>query len=85
MIENIINDGFLTSARLNLERISDGAVKYSVIEQSEVFEVAGICQYFNGQYREAMVNLELSIKGQYESLKPQRQLCYIKILVPYTL
>lgn len=76
-----INDDLISSARLKLNRVTENISKYTVFEQSEAFEVAGICQYFNGQFREAMVNLDISIKKPYENIKPPRQVCYIKILV----
>lgn len=78
---NVIPEDLLVKSQITLSRIKEAANKYSIVEQSEAYEIMGICQYFNGQYRDAMANLEMSIKGSYEGVKPPKQLCYIKILV----
>jgi len=78
---DMIPEDLLVKSQITLSRIKENTKKYSVVEQSEAYEIMGICQYFNGQYRDAMLNLETSIKGQFEAIKPPRQLCYIQILV----
>lgn len=77
----IIPEDFISRSQMHLNRIKENSHKYSLIEQAEVYEMVGICQYFNGQFREALTNLDMSLRGQYEALKPMRQVCYIKLLV----
>ena len=55
--------------------------KYTPIERSEALESLGVSQYFNGDYSEAVVNLEAAIGPRFLKLKSKKRITLIKSLV----
>jgi len=55
--------------------------KYTNIERSDAFESLGIAQFYNGNYGEAISNLEAAIAPRYIKVKSKRRVAVIKTLV----
>ena len=55
--------------------------RFTNIERSDAFESLGIAQFYNGNYAEAISNLEASIAPRYIKVKSKRRVAVIKTLV----
>ena len=64
-----------------LDEIQSNPSAYSEIETSEAYETLGKAQYYNGYYSKAFGNLEQAISGNYQSLRPDKSVATIKLLV----
>lgn len=60
-----------------------GRKEYTNIERSEALESLGIVQFYNGDYAEAISNLEASIAPRYIKLKAKKRVAMVKTLVRY--
>ncbi len=64
-----------------LKKITRRKKKYTDVEVSEAYESLGIAQFYHGDLKEAVINLELSIDPRYIELKPERSVIYVKIML----
>jgi hypothetical protein len=55
--------------------------RFTNIERSEALESLGVAQFYNGDYADAVVNLEGAIAPRYVKLKSKKRLIMIKSLV----
>lgn len=55
--------------------------EYTNIERSEALETLGIAQFYNGDYADAVTNLEKSISPRYIKLKSKKRVMVVKSLV----
>eukprot|EP01032_Pedospumella_encystans_P025765 gene25765-29109_t len=55
--------------------------RFTNIERSDAFESLGIAQFYNGNYAEAISNLEASIAPRYIKVKSKRRVAVIKTLL----
>ena len=77
---------FLTSLKINeleakVALTSSSKTEYTAVERTEALESLGIAQYFNGDYFDALHNLEASISQKYIKLKSKKRLALIQSLV----
>jgi tetratricopeptide (TPR) repeat protein len=54
---------------------------YTLLEKSEAFESLGTAQFYHGDYKDAVGNLELAIAPQYLELKSERSVVFIKVML----
>lgn len=55
--------------------------KYTNIERSEALESLGVAQFYNGDFADAVLNLEASIAPRFVKLKTKKRMIMIKTLV----
>lgn len=65
----------------NVALTSSSKTDYTNIERSEAFETLGIAQFYNGDYSDAVLNLEKAISNRFINLKSKRRLMIVKSLV----
>ena len=58
-------------------------INHTDIERSEALESLGIAQFYNGDFADAVVNLESSISQRFIKLKSKKRLSTVKMLVRY--
>lgn len=64
-----------------VEKKTAGRKEFTNIERSEALESLGIAQFYNGDYAEAISNLEGAIAPRYIKIKAKRRVAIIKTLV----
>lgn len=76
----------LTSLKINefearVAITASSKTEYTNIERSEALETLGIAQFYNGDYSDAVINLEKAISSRYIKLKSKKRVVIIKTLV----
>lgn len=65
----------------DVARKSANKTKYTNVERSDAFESLGIAQFYNGNYADAITNLEAAIAPRYIKVKSKKRVAMIKTLV----
>ncbi len=81
-LDLVVSDNIVQYREALEEVINENhAEKYTDVEKSDAFERLGIAQFYHGDYKEAVTNLEIAICPQFLEFKSARSIALVKSTV----